>query len=310
MLPQALARMIKHHGGTIKVDSAVKKVIVDNGKAKGVILENGDIVEAKKAVISAMNPRKLFLDMIDEDAISADFRKRIENLSADKAGGIKLDLALSELPKFERHGRDSEITIGSPLICPSIACLESAYDEVKYGDPPKDPCFWASVPTTVDPSLAPEGKHIFYIYGIAPQILSGGRRWEDIKEKYAEIMIDKLEEYVPNIRKIIIGRHIETPDDLKKRIGDSSAVHLDYYLDQTLLFRPTRELSGYRTPIKGLYLSASGAHPGAGVGGIPGRNTAKLVLEDIKGKRVGSDIVKSLCIIYEIISVLLSKKSQ
>jgi beta-carotene ketolase (CrtO type) len=310
MLSQALARMVEHYGGTIKVESPVKKVIVDNGNARGVILESGEEVEAQKAVISAMSPRKLFLELIDKDAIPSDFRKKIENLQADQATGMKLDLALSELPKFEKCGGNSEITIGSPMICPSIEYLEKAYDEVKYGEPPKDPCFWAAVPTAVDPTLAPQGKHILYLYGIGPQVLSGGRKWEDIKDEYAERIIDKMEEYIPNLRSIIIDRYIQTPDDLKDRIGDFNPTHIDYYLDQNLIFRPTRELSGYRTPIKGLYVSASGTHPGGGVGGIPGHNTAKTVLEDIRGKGVGSNIAKSISIIYEVISLLLSGKSK
>ena len=308
MLSQALARMIEHYGGTVKVDSPVKTVVVANGEAKGVVLENGDTFKARKAVISAMSPKKLFLDMIDSDAVPVDIRKEVENVQDDQAAGIKLDLALSELPKFEKCGGDSRITIASPMICPGIEYLEMAYDDVKYGKPPRHPCFWSAVPTTVDPTLAPQGKHILYLYGIAPKKLSEGRKWRDVKAEYAETMIDQMEDYIPNLRKIIIGSHIESPDDLKRRIGNYNAIHIDCFLDQNLIYRPTRKLSGYRTPIKGLYLSGSGTHPGGGVGGIPGHNTAKVVVEDLKGVSLGRDIGKYLSVFYEAMSVLLFGK--
>ena len=194
------------------------------------------------------------------------------------------------------------------MICPSIDYLEKAYDDVKYGEPPKDPCFWSAVPTTIDPTLAPKGKHILYLYGIAPRVLSNGRAWEDVKEKYAETMIDKMEEYIPDLRKLIIGRNVAGPDDLKKRIGDTCASHVDSFLDQHLIFRPTRKLSGYKTPIKGLFITGSGTSPGGGVGGTSGRNAAHVVLEELRGKVFGRDIGKYLSVFYETMSVLLFGK--
>jgi len=310
MLSQALVRLIEHYGGTVKVEAPVKKVIVDDGRAKGIILENGETVEAGKAVISAMSPKRLFCDMIDADAIPQDLLESIEKVENGVSAGFKVDLALDSLPKFKTCGSDPNITIASPMICPSIDYLEKAYDEMKYGEPPKNPCFWSAVPTTIDPTLAPEGKHILYLYGIAPRVLSEGRDWEDVKEGYAETIIDKMEEYIPDLRKLIIGRYIASPDDLKKRIGDTCASHVDSFLDQHLIFRPTRKLSGYKTPVKGLFVTGSGTPPGGGVGGTSGRNAAQIVLQELKGKVFGRDTVKYGTMAYEIISTLLSGKSK
>jgi len=310
MLSQALVRLIEHYGGAVKVEAPVNRVIVEEGKAKGVILENGETVEAKKCVVSAINPQRLFCDMMDADAIPEDLLSGIKNLETGLASGIKLDLALSDLPKFETCGSDPNITIASPMICPSIDYLERAYDDVKYGEPPKDPCFWSAIPTTIDPTLAPKGKHILYLYGIAPRTLSDGRKWEDVKEGYAETMISKMEEYVPGLRKLIIGRHIESPDDLRKRINDTNAIHVDCFLDQNLIFRPTRKLSGYKTPVQGLFITGSGTHPGGGVGGVPGRNAAHVVLEELKGKVFGRNIMKYAALATEIISSLMPARSK
>ncbi len=313
MLAQALAKMIEDHGGVIRTNCPVKKLLVEKGEAKGVILEDGETIGARKAVISAMSPRKLFLEMVDREWLDPGFRKRIEDLEAGQCTGIKVDLALSELPKFERCGSHPEISLASPMICPSIDYLERAYDDVKYGKLPERPCFWSAIPTVLDPSRAPKGRNILYLYGIAPQSLSDGRRWEDVKEEYAEVMINTMEEYIPGLKKIIIDRYIQSPEDLKRRIGDFNACHLDYYLDQSLIFRPTRELSGYRTPLKGLYLSGSGVHPGAGVGGIPGYNTAKVVLKDMKGKGLGQKgkvLAKGASLVWEFLTVLLFGKRE
>ena len=137
-----------------------------------------------------------------------------------------------------------------------------------------------------------------------------GVNWEDVKEKYAETIINKMEEYIPDLRKLIIGRYIASPDDLKKRIGDTCASHVDSFLDQHLIFRPTRKLSGYKTPVKGLFVTGSGTPPGGGVGGTSGRNAAQIVLQELKGKVFGRDTLKYGTMAYEIISTLLSGKSK
>ncbi len=195
------------------------------------------------------------------------------------------------------------------MICPSIDYLERAYDDVKYGNLPQKPCLGSAIPTALDPSRAPQGKHILYRYGIGPQALSDGREWKDVKEEYAEVMINSMEEYIPNLRNIIIDRHVQSPEDLKRRIGDFNPCHLDYYLDQSHIFRPNRELSGYHTPLKGLYLSGSGVHPAAGVGGIPGYNTAKVVLKNMKGKGL-DHMTKGASLVWEFLTVLLFGKRE
>jgi len=119
-----------------------------------------------------------------------------------------------------------------------------------------------------------------------------------------------MEEYVPGLRKLIIGRHIESPADLRKRINDTNAIHVDCFLDQNLIFRPTRKLSGYKTPVQGLFITGSGTHPGGGVGGVPGRNAAHVVLEELKGKVFGRNIMKYAALATEIISSLMPARSK
>jgi phytoene dehydrogenase-like protein len=167
-------------------------------------------------------------------------------------------------------------------ICPSIDYVERAWDDAKYGRPSRSPMLEMTVPTMYDPSLAPPGKHvmgIFLQYG--PYTLSEGT-WDELREPFADRVIEIISEYAPNIRDIILQRQVLTPLDLERRFGitGGNIFHGEMSLDQMFVMRPVPGYAQYRTPIRGLYLCGSGAHPGGGVMGAPGYNAAREILKN------------------------------
>ncbi len=204
-------------------------------------------------------------------------RYRSEGTSA------KINLALSGLPEFRVRPETPGPHHGATMhICPSVDYIERAWDDAKYGQPSERPLCEMTIPTIYYPSLAPEGRHIMGVFlQYAPYTLRGGH-WEELREPFADRVIDLMEEYIPNIRSIIIDRQILTPLDLERVFGitGGSIIHGDMSADQLYFLRPVAGAARYRAPIKGLYLCGSGAHPGGGVIGAPGFNCAREMLKD------------------------------
>jgi phytoene dehydrogenase-like protein len=168
-------------------------------------------------------------------------------------------------------------------ICPSMDYVEHAWDDAKYGRPSERPLLEMTVPTMYDPSLAPPGKHIMGIFlQYAPYTLREGN-WDDLREPFSERILDLIEEYAPNIRQIVVDRQTLTPLDLERRFGltGGNIFHGEMSLDQMFSMRPAPGWARYRTPVPGLYLCGSGAHPGGGVMGAPGYNAAREILKDL-----------------------------
>jgi phytoene dehydrogenase-like protein len=167
-------------------------------------------------------------------------------------------------------------------ICPSIDYIERAWDDAKYGRPSDRPMLELTIPTMYDPSLAPPGKHIMGIFlQYAPYTLRGAT-WDDAREPFYRRVVELIEEYCPNIRSIIIDKQVLTPLDMERRYGitGGNIFHGEMSLDQMFVMRPVAGYARYRTPVKGLYLCGSGAHPGGGVMGAPGYNAAREMLKD------------------------------
>ncbi len=199
------------------------------------------------------------------------------------------DCALSEAPRFERFNHRDEYLIGSVLIADSIKQVELAHSEPSIGRiPDSDPSMYVVVPTMLDPSMAPEGKHTLWIEFFAPYQIEGkegtglyGTGWTDeLKNQVADRVIDKLAEYAPNVKNSIIARRVETPAELGERLGaiKGNYYHIDMTLEQMVFFRPLPELANYKTPIAGLFLTGAGTHPGGSISGMPGRNCARVFL--------------------------------
>jgi len=294
-LTEALVKLVQTEGGVILTDQKVEKVLVDNGKAVGVRVAGGKEYSANKGVISSIDAKRLFLQLMDAgdvDHADRNLRERLDRRIYDNNETIlKIDCALSEPLRFEHHEHKDEYLIGSILIADSVNHVEKAHTDCTMGKiPDEDPSMYLVMPTGLDPSMAPEGKHTLWIEFFAPYQIAGaegtglnGTGWTDeLKNKVADRVIDKLAQYSPNLRHSIIARHVESPAELGLRLGayKGNYYHIDMTLDQMLCFRPLPELANYKTPIDGLFLTGAGTHPGGSISGLPGRNCARVFLHE------------------------------
>lgn len=292
-LVQALLNLVTSKGGKVLTDQPVERILVDNGRAVGVRVANGTEYRANRGVISNIDAKRLFLHLMndsDVDAVDPNLRERLDRRIVNNNESImKVDLAISEPLRFEHHNHKDEYLIGSVLIADSVNQVEVAHSEPTVGKiPDSDPSLYVVVPTMLDPSMAPDGKHTVWIEFFAPYKIAGadgtglyGTGWTDeLKNKVADRLIDKLAEYAPNVKNAIIARRVESPAELHERTGflRGNHYHIDMTLDQMVFFRPLPELANYKTPIEGLYLTGAGTHPGGSVSGMPGRNCARVFL--------------------------------
>lgn len=292
-LTEALVRLVQSLGGVILTDQYVEKVLVNDGRAVGVRLKNGTEYLANRGVISSIDAKRLFvhlMDASDVDAADPELRDRVNRRIVNNNESIlKIDCALSEIPRFEHHNHNDEYLMGSVLIADSINHVEDAHSECMVGRIPEDPSMFLAVPSVRDPSLAPEGKHTLWIEFFAPYQIKGTQRtglhgtgWTDeLKNQVADRVLDKLADYAPNLKNSIIARRVESPAELGDRLGflKGNYYHLDMTFDQMVFFRPLPELANYTTPIENLYLTGAGTHPGGAISGMPGRNCARVFLQ-------------------------------
>ncbi|NJR50088.1 MAG: NAD(P)/FAD-dependent oxidoreductase [Leptolyngbyaceae cyanobacterium CSU_1_3] len=289
----ALVKLVKSLGGEILTDQQVKQILVDEGRAVGVRVSTGHEYRAQKAVISNIDAKRLFLSLMDQgdvDAAAPELRERLERRIVNNNETIlKIDCALSEPLCFERYNHRDEYTIGSVLIADSVKHVELAHTDPAIGRiPDSDPSMYVVQPTMLDPTMAPEGNHTLWIEFFAPYQIEGaegtglhGTGWtDDLKNKVADRVLDKLADYAPNLKKAIMARRVESPAELGERLGalKGNYYHIDMTLDQMVFFRPLPELANYKTPIEGLFLTGAGTHPGGSISGMPGRNCARVFL--------------------------------
>ena len=284
-ISNAIADSARARGVTIRTNVPVEKILVKDGRAVGVVLQGGEEIHAK-VIASNLDPPRTFLKMIDPAHLPPDFLAGIKRFRTEGTS-LKMNLALSGLPEFTAYkqtpGPQHRATMH---ICPSIEYVERAWDDAKYGRPSRSPLIEMTIPSMYDPSLAPEGRHIMGIFlQYAPYTLKDSN-WDIEREPFAERILDVIEEYCPNIRKIVVERQTLTPLDLERRFGltGGNIFHGEMSLDQMFVMRPLAGWAQYRTPLKGLYLCGSGAHPGGGVMGAPGHNAAREILKDGLGR--------------------------
>nr|WP_317105956.1 NAD(P)/FAD-dependent oxidoreductase [Chroococcidiopsis sp. SAG 2025] len=286
-LTEALVKLVKTLGGVILTEQSVEQILVDRDRAVGVRVRGSKEYRAHQAVISSIDAKRLFLQLMDADDVdSADpnLRERLDRRIVNNNETIlKIDCALSEPLRFENHDHRDEYLMGSVLIADSVNHVEQAHSEITLGKiPDADPSMYLVMPTGLDPSMAPEGKHTLWIEFFAPYQIAGaegtglkGTGWTDeLKNKVADRVLNKLAQYSPNLKHSIIARHIESPAELAERLGTykGNYYHIDMTLEQMLCFRPLPEIANYKTPIQGLYLTGAGTHPGGSISGMPGRN--------------------------------------
>ncbi len=293
-LVQALVNLIKHYGGVILTDQKVEKVLIENNQAVGVRVAEGKEYRAKRGVISNIDAQRLFLQAVDKSDIDAVDSKLYERLKRRIVNNnetiLKIDLALDKPLHFKHHAHQDNYLIGSILIADSVAHVEEAHAKCIMGEiPDSDPSMYVVMPSALDPSLAPQGKHTLWIEFFAPYQIKNaagiglkGTGWTDeLKHKVADRVIDKLADYSPNLKDSIIARRVESPAELGERLGTykGNYYHIDMTLDQMVFFRPLPELANYKTPVERLYLTGAGTHPGGSISGMPGRNCARIFLQ-------------------------------
>jgi phytoene dehydrogenase-like protein len=278
----AIAAAARSFGAEIRTQAAVSRVLVKDGKARGVVLESGEEIEAD-VVISGADPRRTFLGLVGEQHLPADFAESIRRFKF-RGASAKVNLALGELPNFTcMPGRGAHLR-GAVSISPSVAYLERAYDDAKYGEISRRPYMDIVIPSMLDPAMAPPGKHVMSIFvQYAPYRLNGG--WTDARrEALGDAVVDTLAEYAPNIKSAILHRQVVTPADIERIVGltEGNIFQGELSLQQMFFLRPAPAWSRYRTPIAGLWQCGSGTHPGGGVMGASGRNAAFALM----GRRV------------------------
>lgn len=290
-ISNAMARSAKAHGAVIETDAAVREVIIESrrdGKtprhrAAGVVLQDGRRINARM-VAGKVNPKLLFLNLIDPALLPDDFRRRMVGWRC-RSGSFRMNLALSELPRFRcLSGRNDEAHLkGSINISPSLAYLDQAYDDAKTLGWSRQPVVSINIPTILDRTLAPPGAHVASLFcqHFNPD-LPDGQSWDDVKEQVADLIVETVADHAPNLKGAIVGRQVLSPLDLEREFGlvGGDIFHGALHLDQLFSLRPAASYADYRTPIAGLYLCGSGAHPGGGVTGAPGHNAAREILRD------------------------------
>jgi phytoene dehydrogenase-like protein len=278
---EAIAASARSHGAETRTNAPVSRVLVRGGRACGVVLENGDEIRAG-VVASNLDPKLTFLKLLDAKELDPEFRGAVERYRVEGTS-LKMNLALEGLPDFTALPGTPGPQHGATMhICPSIDYVERAWDDAKYGRPSQNPLLEMTCPTIYEPSLAPPGRHIMGIFlQYAPYTLRGST-WDDLREPYGDRVLDVISEYAPNMREIVRERQVLSPLDLERRFGISGGniFHGEMSLDQMFVMRPVAGWARYRTPVRGLYLCGSGAHPGGGVMGAPGFNAAREILKD------------------------------
>ena len=276
---EALASAARGFGAEIRTRAGIERVLTKNGRAIGVALESGEEIQAYQ-IASSLDPKRTFLKLIEESDLPTEFVTDVKRFKIRGSSG-KVNLALDELPSFTCLPGDGPHLRGSISISPSMDYLERAYDEAKYGSFSSRPYMDILIPSTIDPSMAPPGKHVMSIFvQYAPYQLKD-TTWEDQRDAFGDAVVDTLSEYAPNLKNAIVGRQVVSPWDMEQKIGltEGNIFHGELTLDQLFFLRPVAGWAQFKTPLDNLYLCGSGAHPGGGVMGVPGKLAALEMLK-------------------------------
>lgn len=279
-LTEAIASAAKAAGAEIRTGVEVQHILVKAGSAEGVVLEGGEEIQSKR-VISNADAKRTFLKMVDPTYFEPHFLLKVRNIRS-RGVSAKVNLALDRYPQWASQFESVENPI-NVVISPSMDYLEKAFDDAKYGDFSKNPFLDIAIPTVVDPSLAPEGKHVMSVYVMfAPYHLKQGD-WNQKRDALGDTVLKTIEQYAPGFTSTVLHRQVITPLDLETEYGmtEGHINHGEQALDQIMFMRPIPGYARYRTPIRNLYLCSATAHPGGGVTGLPGYLASQAVLADL-----------------------------
>jgi phytoene dehydrogenase-like protein len=287
-ITHAMAKSAVARGARIRTGATVARLLTKDGTACGVVLDTGEEIAAR-AVAANVPPKLLFRDLVPKGALAPDLRDRFMHLTSG-SGSFRMNVALSELPDFIcRPGKEQQDHHGAGIIIgPTLEYLERAYHDARLDGWSREPVVEMLVPSTLDNTLAPKGRHVasLFVQHVAPH-LPGKRTWEDSAEAetFADLVIETVNRYAPNFKAAVVARQVLSPLELERRFGmiDGDIFHGALSLNQLFSARPQLGFADYRMPVDRLYLCGSGAHPGGGVTGVPGHNAAREIIRDFKG---------------------------
>jgi phytoene dehydrogenase-like protein len=282
-ITQAMAACATERGVSIITSAPVREVCVEGGRACAVVTDDGSRISAS-AIVGNVHPQTLLTKLLNPNLLAPDTRRRIESYRSHSAT-FRMNVALSELPRFRSLPNQSvELFGGAIEVCPSLSYMRRAYGDALRQGWSDAPIISMWIPTTQDDSLVPAGGHVASLFCQHFQRhLPGGQSWDEVKSEVADLVIGTVGGHAPNFPDSILGRQIKSPLDIERDLGmvGGDIFHGALHLDQLFSLRPVVGHADYRMPVNGLYLCGSGAHPGGGVSGLPGRNAAREILRDL-----------------------------
>ena len=284
-ISDAIGNAARALGAEIRTEAPVERVIVKGGRAVGVVLESGEEIAAS-TILSSLDSRRTFLGLLEPGTLEPSFEEEVRRFKFRGSSG-KVNLAVDRLPDFTCLPGEGEHLRGAVSFSPSIDDMETAYDDAKYGRFSRKPYIDMIIPTLVDPSMAPPGKHViscfvqYAPYKLAPELGT----WDDQREAFGDAVIDRIAEFAPNIREIILHRNVQTPLDIERTTGlsEGNIFQGELSLEQLYFNRPVPGYARFRTPVRDLWLCGSATHPGGGIMGANGRIAALEVLKSRRG---------------------------
>lgn len=285
-ITQAMAAACAKHGVELVLGDGVQEMLVERGRAVGVVTASGRAIRAR-AVVSNLNPKLLFTQLVAANELPVDFRERIERYRCG-SGTFRMNLALSELPRFTCLPEPGDHLTAGIIIGPSLGYFDRAYTDARRLGWSREPIVEMLIPSTLDDTLAPPGRHVASLFcqHVAPE-LPDGASWDDHRDAVAKLMIDTVDRAAPGFRASVLGSVAYSPLDLERVFGlvGGDIMHGALALDQLYSARPVLGHADYRSPLPGLYMCGSGTHPGGGVTGAPGHNAAREILRDMRRRR-------------------------
>ena len=286
-ISNAIGNAARAQGAEVRTEARVERITVRDGRATGVVLEGGEEIAAK-TVLSSLDSRQTFLNLLEPGRLEPSFEEEVRRFKFRGSSG-KVNLAVDRLPEFSCLPSEGEHLRGAISFSPSVEEMEQAYDDAKYGRFSRRPYIDMIIPTLVDPSMAPPGKHViscfvqYAPYRLAPELGT----WDDQREAFGDAVIDRIAEFAPNIRDIILHRNVQTPLDIERTTGlsEGNIFQGELSLEQLFFNRPVPGYARFRTPVRDLWLCGSATHPGGGIMGANGRIAALEVLR-ASGRKV------------------------
>jgi len=285
-ISNAIGNAARALGAEIRTEAPVAQVLVRDGRAVGVALESGEEIRAG-SILSSLDSRRTFLGLLEPGTLEPSFEEEVRRFKFRGSSG-KVNLAVDRLPDFTCLPGQGEHLRGAMSFSPSIDDMETAYDDAKYGHFSRKPYVDMIIPTLVDPTMAPPGKHViscfvqYAPYKLAPELGT----WDDQREAFGDAVIDRIAEFAPNIRDVILYRNVQTPLDIERTTGlsEGNIFQGELSLEQLFFNRPVPGYARFRTPVRDLWLCGSATHPGGGIMGANGRIAALEVLR-ARGRR-------------------------